>query len=214
MALLWWAGGRRCGSLWPVVLRPISFAAALCIMVQASRFCKTTPRASRCYGPRPPLSVPLPRVVTGDELGDDGCCLRLRYGLARHGRCRFRTSHLTITLTPKRFGYLLVIAKMILLGRISDGVMVRRVKSGRTGSAESPVLARRGSDIGSQDLWVLQRGLRLSIRNGTAVVEHVDAVGEIADHLHVMLDPETCDLVAARLLCLSLSSLGWTTRKT
>ena len=44
-------------------------------MVQASRFCKTTPRASRCYGPRPPLSVPLPRVVTGDELGDDGCCL-------------------------------------------------------------------------------------------------------------------------------------------
>jgi hypothetical protein len=73
---------------------------------------------------------------------------------------------------------------------------------------------RRGSDIGSQDLWVLQRGLRLSIRNGTAVVEHADAVGEIADHLHVMLDPETCDLVAARLLCLSLSSLGWTTRKT
>ena len=124
MALLWWAGGRRCGSLWPVVLRPISFAAALCIMVQASRFCKTTPRASRCYGPRPPLSVPLPRVVTGDELGDDGCCLRLCYGLARHGRCRFRTSHLTITLTPKRFGYLLVIAKRILL---TQGVVFQMV---------------------------------------------------------------------------------------
>jgi quercetin dioxygenase-like cupin family protein len=54
-----------------------------------------------------------------------------------------------------------------------------------SGASHFLVLLRPGSE--AHRFWVLQHCLRPSIRNGAAAVEHVDAVGEIADHPHGIL---------------------------
>src|ERR1051325_4453264 len=45
-----------------------------------------------------------------------------------------------------------------------------------------------GPEIRGAHAWIPQHGVGRAVRDGAAVVEHVDAVGEVGDHLHVVLD--------------------------
>ena len=43
---------------------------------------------------------------------------------------------------------------------------------------------------GGQHTWIGKDGCRRTFCKGAPVVEHMDAVGQVGDHLHVMLDPD------------------------
>src|SRR5262249_36025390 len=47
-----------------------------------------------------------------------------------------------------------------------------------------------GAEICRQNVGVGQDNVGRSFRNGSAVVEHVDTIGEVRDHLHIMFNPD------------------------
>src|SRR5690606_35798888 len=49
------------------------------------------------------------------------------------------------------------------------------------------------AEISAHHIRMAQHHLRRAFRDGAAVVEYVNPVGEIGDHLHIVLDPDHRD---------------------